>query len=88
MKLPNMICFLIIVLSCSAAPALCRASDGITAGEFIIEPPTLICLGFEWKITGDDNRNAEVAVSYREKGKTGWNKALPLLRIGGEIISD
>jgi len=88
MKLLNKICFLIIVLSCSAAPVLCSASDAVTAGEFIIESPTLICLGFEWKITGDDNRNAEVAVNYREKGKSEWNKALPLLRIGGELISD
>ena len=54
--------------------------------EFIIEPPTLICAGFEWKISGDDNRNAVVAVSYRKKGNRDWLQALPLLRIGGEKI--
>ena len=32
------------------------------AGEFVVEPPTLICLGFEWEIIGDDNRNATVEV--------------------------
>ena len=28
-------------------------------GEFIVEPPTLMSLGFEWRISGDDNRNAQ-----------------------------
>jgi len=56
------------------------------SGEFIIEPPTLLCAGFEWKISGDDNRNATVAVSYRKKGKVDFINALPLLRIGGEKI--
>jgi len=37
--------------------------------EFVVEPPTLTCLGFEWYIEGDDNRNATVEVWYREKGK-------------------
>jgi hypothetical protein len=53
-------------------------------GEFIVEPPTLICLGFEWYIEGDENHNAVVEVSYREKGEDPWKKALPLLRIQNE----
>ena len=43
------------------APGL-RADNGVKAGQFVVEPPTLICLGFEWEITGDDNRNATVEV--------------------------
>jgi len=35
-----------------------RATNGVTPGQFVIEPATLICLGFEWDISGDDNRNA------------------------------
>ncbi len=35
-----------------------RAEDATRAGQLVVEPPTLICLGFEWDITGDDNRNA------------------------------
>ena len=34
------------------------SNDAVTAGEFVVEPPTLINLGFEWLIDGDDNRNA------------------------------
>ena len=37
----------------------------VVPGELVIEPPTLINLGFEWLIQGDDNRNASVAVSFR-----------------------
>lgn len=60
--------------------------DAVTAGRFTVEPPTLICLGFEWEIKGDDNRNATVAVRYREAGAGQWREALPLLRIGGERV--
>src|SRR5258706_10993978 len=56
------------------------------AGEFIVEPPTLICAGFEWTIYGDENRNAAVSVAYRKKGGAEWQKGLPLLRIGGEKV--
>jgi len=56
------------------------------ADTFIIEPPTLVCAGFEWSINGDKNRNASVSVEYRKQGEQDWNEALPLLRIGGEKV--
>ena len=56
------------------------------AGELVIEPPTLINLGFEWFIQGDTNRNANVDVSFRREGETTWHPALPLLRLNGERI--
>jgi hypothetical protein len=56
------------------------------AGELFVEPPTLINLGFEWLIQGDDNRNANVAVSFRKQGDSAWLEALPLLRLQGERI--
>jgi hypothetical protein len=58
----------------------------VVPGELVIEPPTLLNLGFEWFIQGDDNRNASVAVSYRKVGATEWKTALPLLRLQGERI--
>ena len=57
-----------------------------TAGEFTVEPATLLSLGFEWRITGDDNRNAHVDVTFRKKGEQQWHKALPLMRIQNEQI--
>ena len=44
--------------------------DAVKAGVLVVEPPTLICLGFEWEIAGDQNRNATVAVAYR-RARTG-----------------
>lgn len=60
--------------------------DKTWAGDFLIEPPTLHCAGFEWKINGDRNRNARVKVHYRKKGSVQWLEAQDLLRMGGERI--
>ncbi len=38
----------------------------VQAGELVTDPPTLINLGFEWLIKGDDNRDAKVEVAYRK----------------------
>ena len=70
---------------CRSAAAATDANK-VRPGEFIIDHPTLINLGFEWLIQGDDNRNAEVAVSYRKRGETQWKLGLPLLRLQGERI--
>jgi hypothetical protein len=60
--------------------------NGTTAGQFVVQRPTLHNLGFEWAISGDANRNASVSVEYRAVGETAWKQALPLVRIGGERV--
>jgi hypothetical protein len=62
------------------------AQTSTMAGEFTAEPPTLTSLGFEWRITGDDNRTATVETSYRKKGESNWRPALPLMRLQREEI--
>jgi len=62
------------------------SQDYVTSGEFIVEPPTLENLGFEWLINGDENRNASVSVAYRKKGETNWQEGLPLFRLQNEEI--
>jgi hypothetical protein len=64
-----------------------RAQTAVTAGKLVVDAPTLTAIGVEWKIAGDDNRNAAVQVSYRRRGETAWRQALPLLRIHHEIIN-
>src|ERR1700686_5384332 len=49
----------------------------VKPGEFIIDHPTLINLGFEWLIEGDDNLNAQVEVTYRKQGETQWKQGCP-----------
>jgi len=68
----------------SAAQAPQKA---VTAQAFLTERPTLNSLGFEWQISGDDNRNAAVEVSYRVAGEKVWRKGLPLFRMNGEKVT-
>jgi hypothetical protein len=75
-----------IVLSLLFSP-LTQAQKKVQPGKFIIEPPTLQNLGFEWYIDGDSNRNATLLVEYRiAESSDEWRKGMPLLRIGGEHI--
>ena len=60
------------------------AGDSTTTGELIIDPPTLMALGFAWPIEGDDNRDAHVSMSYRKKGETEWLQGLDPLRLHNE----
>jgi hypothetical protein len=78
----DFLCLLLLITSASPL----YAQDPVTAGRFIVEHPTLHNLGFEWAISGDDNRNARVAVRFRASGEPAWRDALPLLRIGGEDV--
>ena len=64
-----------------------QAPTATTAGEFSVEPPTLLSLGFDWTIGGDDNRNAKVEVTYRKRGATAWKTGLPLLRLQREWVN-
>jgi hypothetical protein len=57
------------------------------AGEVVVERPTLVSLGLEWKIDGDANRNSAVEVFYRRVGQPEWRKGLPMLRMGGEFVA-
>jgi hypothetical protein len=60
------------------------ADDAVTPGELVVEPPTLISLGFRWYVDGDANRNASVEVHYRKAGEAEWREGLPLLRVHHE----
>jgi hypothetical protein len=82
----RLVAWLLLSLSMLGANPAAQADNRTTPGEFVIEHPTLINLGFEWVIQGDSNRNAQVAVSYRKQGETQWTPALPMLRLQGERI--
>jgi hypothetical protein len=76
----------LLALTGPVAAAPHRSANAVKAGELVTDPPTLINLGFEWLIGGDENRNAKVEVAYRKKGEKAWKPAMPLLRLGGERI--
>src|SRR4051812_24926134 len=58
----------------------------VRAGAVIVEPPTTGALGVEWRIYGDTNRNASVALAWQRAGETTWRDGLPLLRLQGEAV--
>lgn len=71
----------------AASPVTALAQTDVTAGPFTVERPTLVSLGFEWRIAGDDNRNASVEVAYRKQGEDAWHQALPLFRLQNEPVT-
>ena len=80
---------LVCAVGMLAGPALAQASKSqstVTAGAFHVERPTLISLGFDWRIAGDDNRNARVEVAYRKKGEAAWKTGMPLMRAQNERV--
>ena len=74
-------CVVIAGFTALTSAAVAAPSVAVRAGELIVEPPTLISLGFEWEIDGDDNRNAAVTVAYRREGTESGTQGLPLLRL-------
>lgn len=64
------------------------AQNSTRVGELIVEPSTLIALGFEWHIEGDDNRNARAEVACRPSAGGEWRAGPSMLRIGSERINE
>src|SRR6266581_5669417 len=86
-KLPSFVAVAsLLMLLCSYGTFAADEANKVTPGEFVVDHPTLINLGFEWLIQGDDNRTARVDVSYRKQGERQWRQGLPLLRLQGERI--
>jgi len=77
-------CLLALALVTSAAIA--RADDVLHPGAVVVDRPTLVTLGVQLLITGDDNHDAQVAVRYRAVGATAWNTGLGLFRVRPEVV--
>jgi hypothetical protein len=77
----------VLVVAVALVARVAAAQVQTTSGEFSVEPATLVSLGFDWRITGDDNRNAKVEVTFRKKGDQAWRPGLPLLRLQREVIN-
>ena len=68
----------------AAAPEKKSAVNAVTAGELVVERPTLICLGFQWYTSNDANKNAQVTLQYRKLGEQAWKPALDPWRLCGQ----
>jgi len=68
----------------AAATADAEPDLAATPGEVIVEPPTLVSLGFEWPLAGDADRDAAATIEYRARGSEEWHRGLAPLRLAGE----
>jgi MYXO-CTERM domain-containing protein len=64
-----------------------RADDVLHPGTAALDPPTLVALGAQLLVTGDDNFNARVTLRYRVAGTAVWRDALPLFRVHPENVT-
>jgi hypothetical protein len=60
--------------------------DVLHPGTPHLDPPTLMALGVQLPIAGDNNHNAAVAVRYRVVGDPTWRDAQPLFRVHPEAV--
>jgi hypothetical protein len=57
------------------------SQDHTVPGKVVAPYPTIMNLGIEWFIQGDDNLNSYISVLFREKGKDQWRQGMPLRRV-------
>jgi MYXO-CTERM domain-containing protein len=67
-----------------ATPA--RADNTLTVSDPTLDAPTVITLGVQMLITGDDNYNATVAVRYKKSSDATYEIGLPLFRVHPEQL--
>jgi len=65
-----------------------QAGDTLVVQETLLDPPTLIHLGVQVKISDDDDRDAVIDLRYRELGDADWQPGLPLFRVRPEKVTN
>ena len=76
----------LIVAATLALTGRARADDVLHPGEVNLDRPTLVALGVQLLISGDDNHDARVTVRYRVAGTPDWRDAMPLFRVHPESV--
>ncbi len=70
-----------VVLLAVVWPCLAHAARPV---GLVVEPPTLECAGFHWRITSDGNSNATATIEFRKAGETEWRHGLDFMRMGAD----
>jgi len=69
-----------------ALPHPARADDVLHPGTVNVDRPTLVTLGVQLLISGDDDHDAQVAVRYRPVGAPSWKTGADLFRVHAESV--
>jgi hypothetical protein len=64
-----------------------HADDVLHPGKASLDRPTLIALGVQLLLTGDDDHDSQVTVRYRAQGSTTWRAGPPLFRVRPETVA-
>lgn len=64
-----------------------HADDVLDPGAAVLDRPTLLSLGVQLLIDGDDDHDAAVTVRYRAVGDVAWRDGMPLLRVRPEYVT-
>jgi hypothetical protein len=83
MRLRSTLLALPLLLSVSPA----RAGNDLVVSEAKLDPPTVISLGVQLLVSGDDDFDAKVDVRYRKTGSRAWRSGMPLIRVHPETVS-
>ncbi len=75
--------WLLMVLA--AAPA--RAANTLSIVDLKVDRPTVIALGVQVLIAGDDNHDAKVTVRWRRADGSAWHDGMPLFRVHPEVVA-
>lgn len=76
----------IAVVALFALGASARAQNALTITEVRTDRPTLHAVGIQVLISGDANRDAQIAVRWRPSGTTDFRDAPPLFRVLPETV--
>ncbi|HVW24399.1 MAG TPA: hypothetical protein VHC69_03475 [Polyangiaceae bacterium] len=64
-----------------------HADDVLHVGTASLDRPTLVALGVQLLITGDDDYDARVTVRYRVHGSSTWRNGPPLFRVRPDSVA-
>ena len=71
----------------SGHAGLASAADNLTVQMTKVDRPTLVHLGVQVMIADDDDRDATIAVRFRELGAPQWREGPPLIRVRAELVT-
>lgn len=76
---------LALLLGLTLAPSVALAQPTLAIDSVVVDPPTLITLGVQVLVHGDDDHDASIAVRYRAVGESSFHDAMPLYRVHPEV---
>lgn len=76
---------LAVALLLSLVPSVALAQATLAIDAVNVDPPTLVTLGVQVLIHGDDDHDATIGVRYRRVGDASFADAMPLYRVHPEV---